>query len=123
MAVKQDYLMRMIQDGVQFLGKILLGKDHPLYELPKEEHYNATDHLYAKIIRMAEEGKINEAENELLEYIDGRELELLEMALSFYQYAADLDDDFLEEHNYSREEIRDGLNALARACNVSGLEL
>ncbi|MGL6201769.1 MAG: DUF6483 family protein [Lachnospiraceae bacterium] len=123
MAVKQDYLMRMIQDGVQFLGKILLGKDHPLYELPKEEHYNANDHLYAKIIRMAEEGKINEAENELLEYIDGRELELLEMALSFYQHVAELDDDFLEEHNYTREEIRDGLNALARSCNVSGLEL
>jgi len=123
MAVKQDYLMRMIQDSVRFLGQLLLGKDQPLYELPKEEHYNATDHLYSRIIRMAEDGQINQAENELLEYIEGRELEQLEMALAFYQHIADLDDDFLEDHDYSREEIRDGINALARACNVSGLEL
>jgi len=123
MAVKQDYLMRMIQDGVRFLGQLLLGKDQPLYELPKEEHYNATDHLYSRIIRLADAGKVNGAENEMLEYIDGRELELLELALSFYQHLSEMDDDFLEEHDYSREEIRDGLNALARTCNVSGLEL
>ena len=123
MAVKQDYIMRMIQDGVRFLGQLLLGKDHPVYELPKEEHYSATDSFYARILHLADEGKINEAENELLDYIDGREIELLELALSFYQYLAEIDEDFLEGHNYSKEEVRDGINALARACNVSGLEL
>jgi len=123
MGVKQDYLMRMIEDGVRLIGQLLLGKDQPRYELPKEEHYNDTDHLFVRIIRRAEKGQINEAENELLEYIDGRELEYLEMALSFYQHLGEMETEFLDAHDYSKEEVRDGLNSLARACNVSGLDI
>lgn len=123
MAVKRDYLMRMIEDEARLLGKIILGKELPKYELPKEEHYTATDSIYVRLLSMADRGDINKAENQLLEYIDGREVEMLEMALSFYQHVADMEDDFLDEHDYSREEVRDGINELAKACNVSGLEI
>lgn len=123
MAVKQDYIMRMIEDGIRFLSRLLLGKDQPLYELPKEEHYTSADSLYARILRLADQGEVNQAENELLSYIDGRELEQLELALSFYQHLAELDEDFLEAHDYSKEEIKDGINELARACQVSGLDM
>ena len=66
MGVKQDYLMRMINDIVRGLALVLTGKKEVRYELPQEQERTEEENLYARILEMADRGEINEAENILL---------------------------------------------------------
>ena len=98
MGVKQDYLMRMINDIVRGLALVLTGKKEVRYELPEEEEKDSgADAAYRELARLIDEGRINEAENRLCDY--------------------------LEEHDYSREEIYDGLRELAARFGVTGLDI
>ena len=45
----------------------------------------------------------------------------LELALDFYLYLNNFEDDFLEEHDYSREEILDGIRMLGEDWGIAGL--
>ena len=54
---------------------------------------------------MIDLGKINEAENILLDSIDyTNNNEVIEVAL-FYQYLSEKDNKFLENNNYTKEEV------------------
>ena len=66
MAVKDDYVMRMIKDMARVLARLILGKDDINYVLPEDEEFTVIDNLYKKLITMADAGQINEAENILL---------------------------------------------------------
>ena len=72
--------------------------------------------------KLAEEGKINEAENELYEGMVEDDVDYLELALTFYLYLNDMDGDFLDDNGYSREEVLEGMKDLASDWGVSGLE-
>lgn len=67
---------------------------------------------------MVDQGEVNEAENELLERIDYSSKEDLAEAMFFYEYAASKGDEFLEEHNYSLEEIQEGIQQLAQDADM-----
>lgn len=122
MGVKQDNIMRMIENMVRMIVQLLLGKDTLDYELPdKKEAYTDNDFLFERLIHMADDGLINEAENLLFEKLDNKDLEYLEMALCFYMYINDKEADFLEKHNYSKEEIKDGIAMLGKEYGISGL--
>ena len=69
------------------------------------------------------QGEINEAENLLLEELETGDLQMFEMALCFYLHLAHMDEEFLEEHQYTREEIGEGMESLAEDFGVSGLEI
>ena len=122
MKFEEDYVMRMIKDMVKALACVVFGKRFTEYEV-EEEKADDTDFLYRDIIEMADRGKINEAENILLDELDTGDLNMFEIALCFYLYLAHLDEDFLEEHRYTREEIGEGMEALAEDFGVSGFEI
>lgn len=63
MKVEQDYIMRMIKEFADVLGRLLFNKKKPMYELDVTNRYHVGDDLYTRLCRMADEGKINEAEN------------------------------------------------------------
>ena len=109
MGVKQDYLMRMINDVVRGLALVLTGQREVRYELPKEQE------------RMADRGEINEAENILLGDLSENTPGYGIMVADFYQHLDEFEDDFLEEHDYSREEILEGLESLAEAYGLTEL--
>ena len=68
MAVQDDHMIRNIQDVGRLIAKLLLHEQQPAYTLPESEaNYTEADKLFASIMKLAEEGKINEAENELYE--------------------------------------------------------
>ena len=46
----------------------------------------------------------------------------LEMALTFYMYLNQLDDDTLFMANYSREEIVEGINSVSASFGITGFE-
>lgn len=113
MDYEQDYVMRMIKDMVRALALVILGKKDIRYELPEENERTDMDDLYARILQMADEGKINEAENILLMDIPSETPYYSVMAVDFYQHISEYSDDFLNENNYSREEILEGLESFA----------
>ena len=93
------------------------------YELPEdEEKYTPLDRTYRQLKDLADAGDINEAENFLSDQLDPPDLDCLEMALTFYMYLNQFNDDILYQANYSREEIVDGINSVCAEYGISGFE-
>lgn len=116
--VKNDYIMRMISEMIRAVLTLLLGRDI----VSKDEivlPQISEDNDFQKLIAMVKEGRINEAENMLWDMTgDGRQ-EHFQIALLFYNYLNDLDDEVLEKADFSREEVADGL---ARIMKLYGYE-
>ena len=67
---QQDWILRQIEMIGVILARLLFGKDKPDYEIVEKEKLSDSDQLYIELIRMLDEGKINEAENRLYEELD-----------------------------------------------------
>lgn len=108
---EQDYIMRMIKEMVRLFLKLLfnINTDSPTAELLENEHKQG---ILNYLTNMIDEGNINKAENELYSIIENGEKDDLEMVILFYSYLNDKDDYFLSEHDFSREEVKDGLKTV-----------
>lgn len=107
-----DYIIRMINDMTRMLMKLVFNIDM----MPSDDMLE-TEEQKESMLRlrgMADEGKLNEAENRLFETVDYGDLSDLKMALLFYSYLNNMTDECLEEHNFSREEIKRGLADIAQ---------
>lgn len=109
MNVEQDYIMRMIKEFANVLGRLLFNKKKPMYELDVTNRYHVGDDLYTRLCRMADEGKINEAENLLYEEMVPGDMDYLEMALAFYANLNCFEDEVLHRYHYTRDEIKEGM--------------
>ena len=116
---EKDYIMRIIKEMARVLFSLMLGKQYKSVELPKENKYEVAGKALEEIEKMVDEGFINEAENILLENIDYTSKEEVLAAILFYQYIGEKDSDFLAEHNYSKEEVLDGIKKLAEQKGYS----
>lgn len=110
---EKDYIMRIIKEVVRVLFSLMLGKQYRSVELPDENKYEVSGKALKEFKKMVDEGFINEAENILLENIDYTQKEEVFAAILFYQYIGEKDNNFLTEHNYSKEEALDGIKRLA----------
>lgn len=118
MDFEQDYIIRMIKQMVAILVRVLLGKENKTYELPLGDQNQSSEGLLRELLTMVNEGKINEAENLLYESFELDNKKNIENAILFYSYLNELDDDFLEKCNFSREEIEMGLKEIARKAGM-----
>ena len=106
---EKDYIMRMIKEMVRVLFSLMFGKKYVSVEREAENGYEVSGKRLDELLTMADNGEINEAENIILEGMDyGNKNELAAAAL-FYQYLSEKDENFLQESNYSKEEVLDGL--------------
>jgi hypothetical protein len=119
--LEEDYVTRMIKDMVKAIVRAILGKSELNYELPDEKERTDDDRVFNQMIQMAEEGNINDAENLLLTEFDFKDSAQLEIAMTFYLHLNKFEDDFLEKNNYSRQEISDGIEAVAKHYGYSGI--
>ena len=117
--LKQDYLLRQIESLAMSLSKLFFNKDMVVYEIPEENAQSETDILYNKLNKLVSEGKINEAENLLFDETDKSNIEYLRVGIDFYTNLNRLDDKTLEEHNYTREEIEQGLHDLSAEYGIN----
>ena len=105
-------MMRQVEELGRFLAKLFFHKETTIYEVITDENGNITDEglLYLELKTLLRQGKLNQAENLLFERIGhGENLEYLEIAIDFYSQLNDLTDEYLEEHGFSREEVKEGL--------------
>jgi NH3-dependent NAD+ synthetase len=117
---EQDYIMRLIKEMVRALVKLLFGIDTqtPTAELLQDAEQKQTmEELYD----LVDAGKICEAENRVIEWAENGKRSDLETAVLFYSYLNEKSDAFLEEHQFSREEIMEGLKGIASRHGLEGM--
>lgn len=121
---EKDYIMRMIKELVNILIRLILGKTQNQTGLPLENKYDLSKDTTDTLAQMIDSGEVNEAENILLDGADYTDRESVARLIFFYEYTGQKTDDFLQQHNYSREEVLEGLKQLAKHMgyqNVPGL--
>jgi hypothetical protein len=107
---EKDYIMRMIKERVLF--SLVFGKKYVSVELEKENKYEVSGKKLKSFLDMIDLGQINEAENILLDNIDYTNKEEVMAAALFYQYLSEKDNEFLENNNYTKEEVLSGFKQL-----------
>lgn len=116
---EQDYVMRLIKEMVRAILKLLfnIDTDSPSAELLEDAKEQQT---LDELLDMVDNGFINEAENKIYEITEEGKKTDLEMDLLFYSYLNDKSDEFLEAHNYGRDEIKAGLKDITVRYGVDG---
>ena len=118
---EKDYIMRMIKEMVRVLFSLMFGKKYVSVELEKENKYEVSGKNLKNFLNMIDLGQINEAENILLDSIDyTNKNEVMAVAL-FYQYLSEKDNQFLEDNNYTKEEVLSGFKQLLMKSGYSDL--
>lgn len=120
---EKDYIMRMIKEMARVLFSLMLGKQYTQVELPGENRFSVSGKNLGDLKEMADRGKINEAENLLLENLDYENKEEVTAAVLFYEYVGQMEESFLKENGYSLEEVYDGLMQIARNSGYGELVL
>ena len=118
---ENDNILKQIEMSTKFLAKLIFGKESPEYKLQYDEIANAKpiDLLCLTLRRMIDEGEINEAENLLYENIEREaRAEYLEIAIDFYDRLSKLSADRLDECDFSRAEIFEGLENVKRIYGI-----
>ena len=115
--LQDDYILRQIREMVRAVMKMLF--QVRAVELTPDviEDTDARQIL----TNLTDNGKIDEAENQLYEMTCDGDRQNLEIGLLFYYHLNDKDDEFLEASNFSREEIMMGIQDLAERYNLSGI--
>ena len=115
---KQDYVMRLIKEMVRAILKLLFNIDT---ESPTAELLDSKEEkeILENLLDMVDAGKINEAENGLYDSVT--DINSLKVALLFYSYLNDKTDDFLEANNFSRDEIKLGLENAAESFGFDNI--
>lgn len=108
---EQDFIMRQIHQILKVLVKVLFGVDDgsPSLTLIQDTE---TKKAVGDLLKKTDDGNINGAENELSEMTDNTTKDNLLAGIIFYSYLNEKDDDYLESHDFSREEIEDGIKSL-----------
>lgn len=108
--LKEDYIMRSIKNKIKFLANILFGKDIVNYEYVNKDESSESDILYKKLRVLISNNNINDAESLLFEEFDPLDKNKIAIALDFYNSINNLDDEILEKNNFTRKEIKDGID-------------
>jgi hypothetical protein len=116
---QQDWMMRQVQDMAKIIAKIVFRKDTITYEIKNDETSAETDLLYKELFELINLLKINEAEDLLFNNIKNNNLNYLKIAVDFYNRLNELSDEQLEEADFSRDEIKSGLEDVSKKFGIS----
>lgn len=114
---EQDYIMRLIKSMVRMSLKIFCNIDtkSPSIELLDNEQSKS---ILSELIDLIDYGQINEAEDKLFRIAESENY--LKLALVFYSHLNEKDDDFLEKNNFTRDEIKTGLEDIMSMYGLNG---
>ena len=109
---EKDYIMRIIKEMARVLFSLMLGKKYVAVEMERNNGYEVSGRKLDELLGMIDCGEINRAENLLQESIDYSDKQSVAAAALFYQYLSEKEEGFLTEHDFSKEEVLDGMNRL-----------
>ncbi len=114
MEYRKNTLKSGIRNTVRMIAVIAFGAGQDKKKLPKFVENSAEDSFYLKLIDMIDAGEICEAENQLLQKLQVSNTADLKVAIDVYAYMNEKEDEFLEENNFSRQEIEWGIKQVIR---------
>ena len=118
--LQDDFILRQIREMIHAVMRMLFQVNAS--ELSPEVLEDASARtVLEELLALTDEGQIDEAENQLYEMTCDGDRQNLEIGLLFYYNLNGKDDDFLETHNFSREEIMTGIQDLADRYQLSGI--
>ena len=121
MAYHQDWLMRQIEAISATLAYILTGKKAHAATIDEEQQRQTGGNALAeKLLAIVSAGEICQGENLLYEAMEQNNPEAADAALLFYSAINQLSDQELLACNFSRDEIKEGLEAV---CTKYGLNI
>lgn len=115
MYTENDYIMRLIHELVHVIMMILAGKG-----FDKNMDF-AMEMQCNQLTAMIEQGDINCAENILMDQLDTQNMQQFQLALMFYHRLNKQSDSYLVRHNYSRQEIFDGIEYVVRSYGYGSI--
>lgn len=118
---EKDYIMRILKEALRILFSLMFGKQYVSVEQEIRNKYEVSGKDLDDLFSMIDNGDINEAENILLTGIDYSNKNDIAAAAIFYQYLSEKEEDFLLRHNYSREEVLDGMKQLTERAGYGGI--
>lgn len=119
MMYQQDWLMRQIEAISAVIAYLLTGKKAKSSSLEEAITEAAqSDPFYRHLSELVRRGQICEAENELFAATQDGTVDVLNTAMMFYADINNLSDKELEDHNFSRKEILDGIKDICATYNV-----
>lgn len=118
--VEQDYITRLISGIIRTILKLVFH-----IETAQEDMFDFENEdialKYEQLTHLIDAGKVNEAENILIDGLDSNDSKQYEMALKFYAYLNNLDDENLDKCNYTRKEIVEGIKYASKLYGYEGL--
>ena len=118
--LQDDFILRQIREMIHAVMRMLFQVNAS--ELSPEVIEDASARtVLEELLALSDEGRIDEAENQIYEMTCDGARQNLEIGLLFYYNLNGKDDDFLEVHNFSREEIMTGIHELADRYQLSGI--
>lgn len=120
---EDDYLLRLIKEMVRTVLKLVfnleLKDDDPVSVVFESE--NAEKMLYM-LTDLADLGFIDDAENQLYDFTqNSKDMEALKVALLFYSHLNQMDNEFLEDHDYSRDEVVSGVKDVLERYHLDSM--
>lgn len=113
---EQDYIKRLCESIGNMIVGFVAGKNAVTSKIEDENHdvkLSEDDLLEIMVKKFLYEGKINEAEDLIFDSMhDRHSKKVYEIALDFYKQINEYSDEKLINCNFSREEIKDGLEEL-----------
>lgn len=120
---QQDWDMLNVEIVGKYIARRILYKDKISYEVSDELKPSQADLLYKKLKDLIMERRICEAENLLFQNLDTNNIEYLAIALDCYQSINQLTEVELEENDFSRQEINDGLNEIIHKFHIPTIDI
>ena len=118
---EKDYIMRIIKEMVRALMSVALGKKYVAVEMEHESGYKVSGYKLDALKKLIDEGNIDDAENRLLENIDYGNNDEVAAAALFYLYLSEKNEDFLENNDFSKEEVLEGLKRIIENAGYGNL--
>ncbi|CAC9931003.1 hypothetical protein PEPCOX59622_00909 [Aedoeadaptatus coxii] len=111
--LKNDFLMKQIQEYIQFLLRLIFPKEDIALEKKKITERES----FRELAKLIEEGRYNDAEDLLF---DGAETGTMDLAsgIFFYQTLLQVPEKTLHAHDFSTKEIETGLRDYAKLFDV-----
>lgn len=120
MAYHHDWLMQQIEAISAMLKFIVSGQKTAIASIEERKNtVSGGNELYLKLHALVAQRKICEAEDLLFSEMENTTLETLDAAIQFYTDLNQLSDEELEHANFSRDEIKTGLDEVCRTYGIA----
>ena len=117
---EQDYIMRMNRDAVRVIAKLLFNKDvNSLKDIADDE--SAGDNIHKTTYMQDGAKDLLKMEEEILCDLKQNKDRSLERAMLFYLSLSEEDEEFLKNHDYSHEKMKERLLEIAEKFGIADI--